>query len=41
VHWIRAQSAPALPWLCRIDLEATPGCGTVLCWGGLGPALPS
>jgi 6-pyruvoyltetrahydropterin/6-carboxytetrahydropterin synthase len=41
VRWIREQSASALPWLCRIDLEAMPGCGAVLCWGGLGPALPS
>ena len=41
VRWIRAQAADALPWLTRIDLQQTPGCGAVLCWGALGPLLPS
>jgi 6-pyruvoyltetrahydropterin/6-carboxytetrahydropterin synthase len=41
VHWIRAQAADALPQLDRIDLHETPGCGALLCWGDLGPALPS
>ena len=27
--------------LDRIDLHQTPGCGAVLCWGDLGPALPT
>ena len=30
-----------LPQLDRIDLHETPGCGAALCWGDLGPALPS
>lgn len=41
VRWIRAQSAARLPQLDRIDLHQTPGCGASLCWGPLGPALPS
>ena len=39
--WIREQAAGALPQLERIDLQETPGCGAVLAWGELGPALPS
>ncbi len=39
--WIREQAAGELPWLDRIDLHETPGCGASLCWGSLGPALPS
>ncbi|MCG6942144.1 MAG: 6-carboxytetrahydropterin synthase [Thiohalocapsa sp.] len=39
-RWIRTQAAADLPWLGRIDLQQTPGCGAVLCWGELGPALP-
>ncbi len=38
--WIREEVAAALPQLDRIDLHETPGCGAVLCWGALGPALP-
>nr|WP_324603161.1 6-carboxytetrahydropterin synthase [Thiocapsa marina] len=38
--WIREEVAAALPRLDRIDLHETPGCGAVLCWGALGPALP-
>jgi 6-pyruvoyltetrahydropterin/6-carboxytetrahydropterin synthase len=40
-QWIRAEAAGALPWLERIDVQQTPGCGAVLCWGALGPALPA
>ena len=40
-RWVRGQCANALPALTRIDLHETPGCGVSLCWGGLGPALPS
>jgi 6-pyruvoyltetrahydropterin/6-carboxytetrahydropterin synthase len=39
--WLREQVAPLLPQLDRIDLQPTPGCGTVLCWGEEGPALPT
>ena len=40
-RWIRERAAGDLPWLERIDLQQTPGCGVVLCWGALGPALPA
>jgi 6-pyruvoyltetrahydropterin/6-carboxytetrahydropterin synthase len=40
-RWIKAQAAAELPWLDRIDLQQTPGCGVVLSWGELGPALPA
>jgi 6-pyruvoyltetrahydropterin/6-carboxytetrahydropterin synthase len=40
-RWIRTQAGADLPWLERIDLQQTPGCGAVLCWGELGPALPA
>ena len=40
-RWIRAEIAGDLPWLDRIDLHETPGCGATLCWGELGPALPT
>jgi len=40
-QWIREALAGALPALDRIDLHQTPGCGAVLCWGDLGPALPT
>ncbi len=40
-RWIRAQAAPDLPWMDRIDLQQTPGCGALLSWGELGPALPA
>jgi len=39
--WMREEIAARLPQLDRIDLHETPGCGAVLCWGDLGPALPS
>lgn len=39
--WIREQVESSLPQLDRIDLQETPGCGAVLTWGELGPALPS
>lgn len=39
-RWIRAQAAPLLPQLDRIDLHQTPGTGVILSWGELGPALP-
>ncbi|HRJ51345.1 MAG TPA: 6-carboxytetrahydropterin synthase [Candidatus Thiothrix moscowensis] len=39
-RWIRAQAAPGLPQLDRIDLYATPGCGVVLSWGEHEPGLP-
>jgi 6-pyruvoyltetrahydropterin/6-carboxytetrahydropterin synthase len=39
--WMREALAGALPALDRIDLHETPGCGAVLCWGDLGPALPT
>lgn len=39
-RWIRAQAAPLLPQLDRIDLHQTPGSGVILSWGELGPALP-
>lgn len=40
VKWIRAQCAPKLPQIDRIDLYETRGCGTILSWGDGGPALP-
>ena len=39
--WMREEVAADLPQLDRIDLQETPGCGAVLCWGEQGPALPS
>ncbi|CDH43666.1 6-carboxytetrahydropterin synthase [Candidatus Contendibacter odensensis] len=38
--WLRERLASSLPELDRIDLDSTPGCGAVLCWGEEGPALP-
>jgi 6-pyruvoyltetrahydropterin/6-carboxytetrahydropterin synthase len=38
---MREEVALQLPQLDRIDLHETPGCGATLCWGDLGPALPS
>lgn len=40
VRWIRDQAAPMLPQLDRIDLYETLGCGVILSWGDVGPALP-
>jgi 6-pyruvoyltetrahydropterin/6-carboxytetrahydropterin synthase len=39
-RWVKAEAAPALPQLDRIDLYETRGCGVILSWGELGPALP-
>jgi 6-pyruvoyltetrahydropterin/6-carboxytetrahydropterin synthase len=39
--WMREEVAGVLPQLDRIDLQETPGCGAVVTWGELGPALPS
>jgi 6-pyruvoyltetrahydropterin/6-carboxytetrahydropterin synthase len=39
-RWIKMQAEERLPNLDRIDLFETPGCGVVLSWGELGPALP-
>lgn len=41
LSWIRIQAEPVLPQLNRIDLFQTPGCGAMLSWGELGPALPA
>lgn len=40
VRWIKRQATAELPQLDRIDLYETRGCGAVLTWGELGPALP-
>jgi 6-pyruvoyltetrahydropterin/6-carboxytetrahydropterin synthase len=40
-QWMRTALGDSLPALDRIDLHQTPGCGAVLCWGELGPALPT
>ncbi len=40
LNWMRTRLAETLPRLDRIDLYETPGCGAVLSWGKLGPALP-
>jgi 6-pyruvoyltetrahydropterin/6-carboxytetrahydropterin synthase len=37
---IRELAQPALPQLDRLDLYQTRGCGVILHWGELGPALP-
>lgn len=34
LNWMCARMATVLPPLDRIDLEQTPGCGAILCWGG-------
>jgi 6-pyruvoyltetrahydropterin/6-carboxytetrahydropterin synthase len=39
-RWIRERATGQLPALDRIDVQQTPGCGAVLHWGALGPALP-
>jgi 6-pyruvoyltetrahydropterin/6-carboxytetrahydropterin synthase len=38
--WIKDQAVPLLPQLDRIDLYETRGCGVILSWGEVGPALP-
>lgn len=40
VRWIKDQASPLLPHLDRIDLYETRGCGAILSWGEIGPALP-
>ena len=40
VRWIRKQTEIQLPQIDRIDLYETRGCGVILAWGELGPALP-
>ena len=40
LRWIKAALADCGLPLDRIDLEQTPGCGALLCWGEEGPALP-
>jgi 6-pyruvoyltetrahydropterin/6-carboxytetrahydropterin synthase len=37
---IKAMAAPLIPTLDRIDLNESRGCGVILSWGELGPALP-
>ena len=39
-YWIRDKAYPYLPQLDRIDIYETRGCGVMLTWGELGPALP-
>ena len=38
--WIRNEAGARLPQLDRVDLFETRGCGAILNWGPLGPALP-
>ncbi len=38
--WTRREVGNTLPALDRIDLYQTPGCGAILSWGALHPALP-
>lgn len=40
VRWIKEQTMPLVPQLDRIDLYETQGCGVILNWGDVGPALP-
>lgn len=40
LRWLRAECAPHLPALERIDLYDTPDTGAMLWWGERGPALP-
>jgi 6-pyruvoyltetrahydropterin/6-carboxytetrahydropterin synthase len=39
-RYIRTLAQPVIPELDRIDLNETRGCGVILHWGELGPALP-
>jgi 6-pyruvoyltetrahydropterin/6-carboxytetrahydropterin synthase len=39
-RWIRHQTEDKLPQLDRIDVFQSRGCGAILSWGPLGPALP-
>jgi 6-pyruvoyltetrahydropterin/6-carboxytetrahydropterin synthase len=40
LRWIKAESINDLPQLDRVDLYETRGCGAILSWGPLGPAIP-
>jgi len=40
LRWIKAESISDLPQLDRVDLYETRGCGAILSWGPLGPAIP-
>jgi 6-pyruvoyltetrahydropterin/6-carboxytetrahydropterin synthase len=40
LRWIKAESINDLPQLDRVDLYETRGCGAILSWGSLGPAIP-
>ena len=39
LRWIRLALTERLPQLDRIDLEQTPGCGAMLCWGEVEPVV--
>jgi 6-pyruvoyltetrahydropterin/6-carboxytetrahydropterin synthase len=39
-RYLKTLTAPLIPELDRIDLLETKGCGVILYWGELGPALP-
>lgn len=39
-RYIKAIASPLIPALDRIDLNSTRGCGVILHWGELGPAIP-
>lgn len=39
-RWIKSEAGQKLPQIDRIDLFETRGCGAILSWGELGPALP-
>jgi 6-pyruvoyltetrahydropterin/6-carboxytetrahydropterin synthase len=39
-RWVREQAQPVIPQLDRIDLYESKGCGVVLSWGDVAPALP-
>jgi len=40
LKWIKDESIKDLPQLDRVDLYETRGCGAILSWGSLGPAIP-
>lgn len=39
-RWVRSQAQTQLPQLDRIDVFQSRGCGAILSWGALAPALP-
>ena len=39
-RWVRSQAQTQLPQLDRIDVFQSRGCGAILAWGALAPALP-